>query len=107
MDYREIYYALERRWKAAPGFRFTDCSGWRRRAQTDRTRLFPLQIVVVDRMSGRRILLLQRGVALEIRHQPLNVRGFGYGETHTIPCRNTQQMAQELEMLFARMDKAA
>ena len=103
MKYREIYKALERRWKVSPGFRFSDISGWR----NPRANRPVLWIVVEDRLSGLRVWLTQIGRDLSITYKKMDKQGVCYGESVRIGCTNQEHMAQELDALFTRTVKAA
>ena len=103
MKYREIYKALERRWKVSPGFRFSDISGWR----NPRANQPPLWIVVEDRLRGLRVWLTQVGRDLSITYKKMDKQGVCYGESVRIGCTNQKHMAQELDTLFAGTVKAA
>lgn len=107
MKYRKIYKALERRWQASPGFSFSDFSGWRSPMQDHAAAYRPLWIVVEDRATMRRIWLTQMGSKLEIIYMAMDANGFNQGQSHRIPCSSKGHMAQELDSLFARLDRAA
>ena len=48
MKYREVYLALNQRKLDAPGFHYSDYSGWRAANQSYMTRQRPLWIVAED-----------------------------------------------------------
>ena len=53
MEYREIYKALERRWRSTPGVRFMDFSGWRQpRGADGRARLL---LLIEDQATMQRV----------------------------------------------------
>lgn len=106
MKYREIYRALERRWQSAPGFRFTDTSGWWNAQKSDEGRP-PLRLVLEDRATMRRIWLLEQNGVLRITYMPMDQQGRSYGESRRIVCQDQTHMAQELERLFMKFDTAA
>lgn len=107
MNYREIYEALERRWQTTPGFRFSDFSGWRNPRQDHAAAYRPLWIVIEDRATMRRIWVTQVGPEMEITYMAMDDKGFNQGQPYRIHCPGTAQMAQELERLFTRLDRAA
>ncbi len=107
MKYREIYKALERRWKVSPGFRFSDFSGWRNPKGTyiDRTRL--LWIVVEDRVSKQRIWLTHDAGVLKISCTKIDEHGKNHGKTQHVICSTQADMVREFEKLFVIHEAAA
>lgn len=107
MKYREIYKALERRWRSSPGFRYSDFSGWRQGKQNHITISHPLWIVVEDRAAMLRIWITHTGTVMSITYVSMDEDGNNLGESHRIHCTNRTHMAQELERLLTGQDKAA
>lgn len=103
MKYRKIYEALERRWRVSPGFRFTDFSGW----HNPRNKNTPLWIVAEDKLSSHCVWITQIGGHLSIMYTKMDEKGRCYGPTRSISCRDQTHMAQEIDVLFAKVDKAA
>lgn len=101
MKYRKVYKALERRWQTAPGFRFSDFSGWRQPKQSHSTRFRPLWIVAEDRSTMRRIWITQEGHDLNITYIAMDDQGRNYGDAQQIRCSNQTYMAKALNDLFA------
>lgn len=50
MKYKEVYLALNQRKLDAPGFHYSDYSGWKAANQSYMTRQRPLWIVAEDRL---------------------------------------------------------
>ena len=107
MKYREIYKALERRWKVSPGFRFSDFSGWRnpRGSYIDRTRL--LWIVVEDRLSKQRIWLTHDSSVMEVTYTKFDEQGKNCGKAQHVRCSSQTDMVREFEKLFVSREAAA
>ena len=73
MEYREIYKALERRWRSTPGVRFTDFSGWRQpRGADGRARLL---LLIEDQATMQRVCITHAGGSVVISCAPMSGRG--------------------------------
>lgn len=101
MEYREIYKALERRWRSTPGVRFMDFSGWRQpRGADGRARLL---LLIEDQATMQRVCITHAGGSVVISCAPMS----GRGTAKTIHCGDQTRAAKELERLFGRLDRAA
>ena len=72
MEYREIYKALERRWRSTPGVRFMDFSGWRQpRGADGRARLL---LLIEDQATMQRVCITHAGGWVVISCAPISGR---------------------------------
>ena len=65
MKYKEVYLALNQRKLDAPGFHYSDYSGWKAANQSYMTRQRPLWIVAEDPAAGRTDVDLPRRLCVE------------------------------------------
>ena len=75
MKYKEVYLALNQRKLDAPGFHYSDYSGWRAANQSYMTRQRPLWIVAEDPVAGRRMWICHDGSALSVTICKMNSEG--------------------------------
>ena len=106
MEYRDIYKALEHRWKTTAGFRFLDFSGWRQPQSVlgHRSRLI---VVIEDQTTMRRICISHKDGPMIITYAPINGDGQHHSQPVSISCKNEADAARALEQLFVQLDQAA
>ena len=107
MKYKEVYLALNQRKLDAPGFHYSDYSGWRAANQSYMTRQRPLWIVAEDPAAGRRLWITQERSQLSITVGPMDHERRNHGHAHTISCRNQADMCATLYKLFESAAGAA
>lgn len=95
MKYKEVYLALNQRKLDAPGFHYSDYSGWRAANQSYMTRQRPLWIVAEDPAAGRRMWICHDGSALSVTICKMNSEGHSYGHSHT-----ADSVLEYLSMVF-------
>lgn len=85
MKYKEVYLALNQRKLDAPGFHYSDYSGWKAANQSYMTRQRPLWIVAEDPAAGRRMWICHDGSALSVTICKMNSEGHNCGVSHRLP----------------------
>ena len=89
MKYREVYLALNQRKLDAPGFHYSDYSGWQAANQSYMTRQRPLWIVAEDPASSRRMWICHDGSVLSVRRAFLWPQpSFPLQKPHGIGCNS-------------------
>ena len=107
MKYKEVYLVLNQRKLDAPGFHYSDYSGWRAANQSYMTRQRPLWIVAEDPAAGRRMWICHDGSALSVTICKMNSEGHNCGVSHRLPCKNRTVLAATLRTLFSMSESVA
>ena len=99
MKYREVYLALNQRKLDAPGFHYSDYSGWQAANQS--------YIVAEYPASSRQMWICHDGSALSVTICKMNSEGHSYGHSHRFPCKNRTELAATLRTLFSMGESVA
>lgn len=100
MKYKEVYLVLNQRKLDAPGFHYSDYSGWRAANQSYMTRQRPLWIVAEDPAAGRRMWICHDGSALSVTICKMIQKGITVASVIASPAKTARNWLQLCELFF-------